>query len=332
MTATKKSVVVVGGGTGTHTVLRGLKRYSDQIDITAIVSMADSGGSTGRLRDEFGHLPVGDVRMALTALAAELDDHDNLLRELFLYRFQKGEGLSGHNFGNLLLTALTDLLGTEEAAVLAAARILRVRGEVLPVTNENVHLRARYDDNTEMIGEHEIDEPPPQRHAQRIVELSVTPRAHITPAVARALRSADLVVLGPGDLYSSVLANVVVEGFAEALKDAARVMYVCNLMSRPGQTVGMHAPEHVAEVVKYTKRTPDVVVVHDGRFSASVLEKYRAEGNHPIESRIEDIPTRVRFAALAALQTHVSPAGDVLERSLVRHDPEKLSSVIMDEL
>jgi uncharacterized cofD-like protein len=130
----KKSVVVIGGGTGTYPILRGLKKYTEDIAITAIITMADSGGSTGRLRDEFGQLPVGDVRMALTALASDVDEHDELLRELFLHRFDKGEGLSGHNFGNLLMVALTQILGDEAQAVKAASLILRVKGTVLPVT------------------------------------------------------------------------------------------------------------------------------------------------------------------------------------------------------
>ena len=140
----QKRVVCIGGGTGTHTMLRGLKQYKKQLELAAVVTMADSGGSTGRLRDEFGQLPVGDVRMALAALASDIDHHEELLRELFLYRFDRGDGLSGHNFGNLLLVALTDILGSEEAAIRAAAKVLRVQGRVLPVTTEPVDLVATY--------------------------------------------------------------------------------------------------------------------------------------------------------------------------------------------
>ena len=150
----KKNVVVIGGGTGTHTVLQGLKRYQKQLNVSARVTMADSGGSTGRLRDEFGFLPVGDVRMALAALASDVDEHEELVRELFMYRFAKGDGLSGHNFGNLLLVALTDILGSEEAAIKAAARVLRVQGTVVPVTTGTVDLVATYDDGVVVRGEH----------------------------------------------------------------------------------------------------------------------------------------------------------------------------------
>ena len=196
----KQNVVVIGGGTGTHTVLRGLKQYQKQLNVSAVVTMADSGGSTGRLRDEFGYLPVGDVRMALVALASDVDEQEELLRKLFLYRFDKGDGLSGHNFGNLLLVALTDILGSEEAAIRAAARVLRVRGTVVPVTTEKVDLVATYDDGTQVIGEHNIDEPTTKRAQYKITELSITPQASISEAAESTILDADLIVLGPGDL------------------------------------------------------------------------------------------------------------------------------------
>ena len=184
---TKKRVVVVGGGTGTHTVLRGLRAYADRLDITAIVSMADSGGSTGRLRDEFGFLPIGDVRNALSALASEGDAQDDLLRQLFMYRFDKGEGLSGHNFGNLFLTALTDILGSEEAAIKAASHILKVSGRVVPVTTSDVQLVATYEDGTVVVGENDIDETLTYQGEARIVSLGVTPEAFITADAREAI-------------------------------------------------------------------------------------------------------------------------------------------------
>lgn len=326
----KKKIVVVGGGTGTYTLLRGLKRYADKLDITAIVTMADSGGSTGRLRDEFGQLPVGDVRMALAALSADVDSHDELLRELFLYRFSRGKGLNGHNFGNLLLTALTDILGSEVAAIDAASRILRVRGRVVPVTTDNVNLRAVYDNGLVVIGEHEIDEPPKSLHTSRITELSVTPAATISPAVAVALAEADLVILGPGDLYTSILANCVVDGFAEALMDSkARLAYICNLMSRLGQTVGMRSGDHVAEIYHYTKRTPDFILINNSSFPKDLLARYNEEGNHPIENNCTEESGILMCSDLVATKAVAPIAGDVLKRSLIRHDSDKLASAIL---
>jgi uncharacterized cofD-like protein len=329
----KKRVVVVGGGTGTHALLKGLKRYADLLDITVIVTMADSGGSTGRLRDEFGQLPVGDARSALAALAAEVDDHDELLRELFLYRFAKGEGLTGHNFGNLLLTALTDILGSEVAAITAASRILRVRGQVVPVTTDNVHLEATYDDGKVVVGEHAIDEPAPDRNNRRIIELAVTPRATLNPAAAEALATADAVIFGPGDLYTSIIANCVVDGFREALSPTAPLVYVCNLMSKVGQTKGMHAKEYIAEMTKYLGRTPDHVLINSTSFDEVLIKKYEADDEHPVQMNCDDTGTcTIHAADFLATDAVVTKAGDVVRRSLIRHDGEKLATYIRSVL
>lgn len=322
----KKRVVVIGGGTGTHTVLRGLKLYQKQIDISAIVTMADSGGSTGRLRDEFGYLPVGDVRMALAALASDVDEHEELVRQLFLYRFEKGNGLSGHNFGNLLLVALTDILGSEEAAIHTAARLLNVHGTVLPVTTEKVDLVARYDDGVVLTGEHEIDEPPASRAAHQIIDLSVTPAASVSEAAEAALLGADLVVLGPGDLYTSVLANCVVEGVAEAIQNApGKVVYISNLMTKLGQTSGMGVAEHVAEIARYIGLMPDAVLVNTAPLPAELVAKYAADGEYPVRFNCESEACRVVPADLLATEAVQKSSGDVLKRSLIRHDSRKLA-------
>lgn len=329
----KKRVVVVGGGTGTHTVLKGLKRYSDKLSITAVVTMADSGGSTGRLRDEFGFLPVGDARMALAALATEVDAHDELVRELFLYRFSKGGGLSGHNFGNLLLTALTDILGSEVEAIEAASRILRVCGEVIPVTTDNVHLKAVYEDGVVIVGEHDIDEPLKERNGSRIINLSVTPAAGLNPKAKEALATADLIVFGPGDLYTSVLANCVVDGFSGAIAaQKGKLMYVSNLMSKVGQTKGFHAQEHVDELEKYLARQVDYVLVNSAPIANELVSRYQAEDDHPILNNCHGQTCTIMAEPLLATETYTSPAGDVLKRSFVRHDPDRLASAIMSVL
>ena len=328
----KKRIVAIGGGTGTYAVLRGLKRYADQVELTAVISMADSGGSTGRLRDEFGQLPVGDVRMALAALAGENGRSEQLLRELFLYRFDRGTGLSGHNFGNLFLTALTQLTGSEAAAVEAAASLLRITGQVLPVTADNVHLAATYDDGVEVIGEHAIDAPPPERREHRIVSLRTEPVASLNPAVAEAIQAADLIVLGPGDLYSSLLANVVVEGMPEALRASGGTFtYVANLMERPGQTTGMGQAAHVAEVARYAERTPDVVLINDTPLPEALVNRYVSEKNaHPI---VDDLSsTAVVRTDLCATTGATHTPGDLLERSLIRHDVEKLATALLELL
>lgn len=329
----KKSIVVIGGGTGTHPILRGLKKYADSIDITAVITMADSGGSTGRLRDEFGQLPIGDVRMALTALASDVNEDDQLLRELFLYRFDKGEGLNGHNFGNLFMVALTQILGSEAEAVKTASRILRVKGTVLPVTNDDIHIVAKYDDGLTIEGEHEIDEPKEERNEHRIVSLTTKPQGHITPEAQSALLHADLILLGPGDLYSSLLANCVIEGVPEAIRASkAQFVFASNLMSRPGQTHNMTASDHVKEVAKYVGQMPDCVIVNTGEVPAHLLEKYAQAFQFPVVDDCDTLPCKIVRADLLSRDEVVKKKGDVLQRSLVRGDGDRFASLLLSLL
>jgi uncharacterized cofD-like protein len=326
----KKRLVTIGGGTGTHTVLRGLKQYQHKVDLTAIVTMADSGGSTGRLRDEFGYLPVGDVRMALTALASDIDQHEELVRELFLHRFAKGTGLNGHNVGNLLLVALTDILGSEEAAIRTAGKLLRVQGRVLPVSTNHTDLIATYSDGVTITGEHQIDEPSADRLSHQITNLAVNPGVYATDHACAAIATADLVVLGPGDLYTSVLANVVVPGIETALRDTtARLVYVSNLMTKQGQTSGMGVAEHLEQVTKYIGRAPDVLLVNVTRLPSELLATYAADQEFPVHFNYEADTTRVIPADLLASETIATKAGDTLKRSLIRHDPDKIAQKLI---
>jgi uncharacterized cofD-like protein len=331
MSQTKKKIVVVGGGTGTYTILRGLRHYTDTLELTAIVTMADSGGSTGRLRDEFGQLPVGDVRMALAALATDVDSHAELVRELFLYRFDKGEGLSGHTFGNLLLTALSDIMGSHAAAIETTGKLLGTCGRVIPVTTDNVHLKAEYDDGVVVVGEHAIDVPEVTRAHRRIVSLSVTPAATITPAAATALKEADLIVFGPGDLYTSILAACVTDGFMEAVAaSTATCVYVANLMSRLGQTTGMHVTDYVTELQRYLGRAPHHVLCNSTPFDTELLVRYEAEGNHQVAVETNNTnETTFHYLDLLASEAIVRVSGDTVPRSLIRHDSEKLAAAVV---
>jgi len=295
--------------------------------------MADSGGSTGRLRDEFGYLPVGDVRMALTALASDIDKNEELMRELFLYRFNKGEGLSGHNFGNLLLVALTDILGSEDLAIKAAGKILRIEGKVEPVTIAKADLVAKYEDGVELVGEHAIDEPDASRAESRIIELSLSPRAKITDSASQTLAKADLIVLGPGDLYTSVLANCVVDGVSEAIRDAkAKVVYVCNLMTKLGQTDRMTADDHVVEISKYIGRCPDFTLVNCTALPEDLLKKYREDSEFPVKLGENKADCKLIQLDLLATESVQTTKGDLLKRSLIRHDPDKLAKKLMEIL
>lgn len=324
----KLNIVVIGGGTGSFSVLQGLKQYA-QVSISAIVTMADSGGSTGRLRDEFGYLPVGDVRMALTALASEDDEYESLLRALFSYRFAKGEGLSGHSFGNLLLVALTDILGSETAAITAATKILKSHGNVLPVTEQKADLVATYEDGAVVSGEHAIDESAEDRKEKRITTLTLSPAVSISAPARDAIMHADMIVLGPGDLYTSVLANCVVKGVAEALqKTSAQIVYVCNLMTKSGQTDGLDIAGHVSEIERYIGRSVDAVLANNALPDAQLLSRYALENELPVaKGDCSNIP--VTFLDMLATEEVVTVKGDVLKRSLIRHDSKKLAEALL---
>ena len=325
----EKKIVVIGGGTGTHTVLQGLKRYQPAVELSAIVTMADSGGSTGRLRDEFGFLPVGDVRMALAALARESSEHEQLLRKLFMYRFERGEGLTGHSFGNLLLIALRDILGSEDAAIAAAGEVLQVAGTVIPVTTTPTTLVATYDDGLIVEGEHAIDAPSSERSTHRISQLALSPATTLSPRAAVAIAAADLVVLGPGDLYTSVLANCVVDGMAAALQTtSAKLVYIVNLMTRAGQTHNFTARDHMTEVATYIKRTPEYVIYNTTPLPADLLVKYAAEDEYPVALDITSDPVAISGDFLATDQV-VSARGDAVRRSYIRHDSDKLAAALM---
>lgn len=321
-------IVTIGGGTGTFTLLSGLKKYI--VDITSIVTMADSGGSTGRLRDEFGYLPVGDVRMALAALSDT--NGRNIIRELFLYRFSKGEGLSGHNFGNLFLVALTDILGSEEAAIEYAGKVLRVSGRVLPVTASRTDIVAKYTDGTITHGESHIDEPEfPFDQEKKIDHIYLEPSVSATKKAVETIQSADLIVLGPGDMYTSTVPNLLVKGIKEALCSTnAKILYNINLMTKFGQTTGFTATDHLSEVTKYIGRTPDFVVMNNSTFPPEVLAHYEKEHEYPVEDDLkEGQGYQIIRENVVAGEVTQRKAGDTLKRSLIRHDSDKIAAVIM---
>lgn len=315
------NIVTIGGGTGTFVVLSGVRRLPD-VSLTAIVTSADDGGSTGRLRDAYGFLPAGDARQALVALAED----GNVLRELFAYRFEKSE-VAGHNLGNLFLTALTDILGSDVAALEEASRILRVCGTVVPASEAPVTLRAQLDDGTVIEHERHIDERIGGR--ARIKELSLAEPAALSLGARSAIEGADLIIVGPGDLYTSSIAALLPDGMKEAIAGAkARLVYVSNLFTKTGQTEDYTARDHVAEIARYAGREPDVIFLNQGGLTPHVLEKYAAEGEYP---PIDDyLPSDARVRRLPLVSVYAVPAvpGDPLARSLVRHDPAKLAAAV----
>jgi len=313
------SIVVIGGGTGIHSLLRGLKRYTD--NITAIVTMMDSGGSSGRLRDEFGHLPPGDSRQALIALIAD-ERSSLLLRQLFNYRFSKGTGLEGHSFGNLFLTALTDITGGVDKAIAQAGRLLDIRGKVLPVTLTHSNLIAKLEDGTELVGEDKIDVRTEKADVP-IDYVYLDPKAYAYPPAIEAIEEAEVIVLGPGDLYTSVIPNLLVEGIAEAINySKAKKVYICNLMTKHGESDGFAASDFIKEIKNYLENGRlDFVVVNKSDFPGKILKRYEREKAFPVEA---DLNQCNKLAEKVIVKDLVAGG------NLVRHDEGKIARVIID--
>ena len=328
--AKKKKIVVIGGGTGTYTVLLGLKKYP--IDLSVIVTMMDSGGSNRVLRDEFGLLPTSDLRQCIVALSSE--DTDQTLRKLFTYRYSKGIGIEGMTFGNLFMAALTDIYGGDQKkAIEETCEILGVKGKIFPVTLENTNLVARYENGQQVLGEHMIDEPTKQLTGKRISSLSVFPPAKASSAALSAIKEADLIILGPGDLYTSVISNLVVDGVAKAVANTrAKRVFILNLMTRIGQTEGYKASDHIRELTRYlTKPCIDYCLVNnDTNFPKEALNWYKKVSTYPVEDDLEESgKMRVVRTPLFDKTIYKKVKGDRLIRSLIRHDSVKVAEAVM---
>lgn len=331
----RKRVVVIGGGTGTYTTLVGLRKYP--LDISVIVSMTDSGGSNRVIRDEFGLLPTSDLRQAMVALAEE--EEGDLLRKLFTYRYNQGVGISGMTFGNLFMAALTEILGSQKEAIAETCRLLHVNGNIIPVTYDNSQLVARYDNGKQVMGEHHIDEPDLTSGQHRVVGLEVFPKAKASPEALEAIKNADLIVMGPGDLYTSLLCNLVVSGVAKAVaKSKSQKVFVMNLMTKSGQTSGFSASDYLFELYKYLAGgvVQTVLVSKPFRLKGDVLKRYKEE---KAEIVIDDLdfsnqspkPKIIR-ANLVSDKIYERQKGDILVRSLIRHDPDKLAKALVSLL
>jgi uncharacterized cofD-like protein len=329
MTQKTQNITVVGGGTGTSVILSALKKLP-QIKLTAIVVVSDNGGSTRKLRDEFGFLPVGDLRQCLTALAD--GSNQDLVRQILLYRFKKGDGLMGHNLGNLILTALEDLHTSPGKAIEVATQIFRVRGQVLPVTEQVTQLKIEYTDGTVLEGEEHLDDP--ALGGKTIKKLSLNPKASLYPKAEQALHNSNTIILGPGDLYGSLLPNTLATGFTTALANSsAKFIYIVNLMTRFTQTHGMTAADHVETVVRYAGRVPDVIVLNTEAVPPKILQKYAEQNEFPVQDDLTEWEklhpkTKVIRGNFLSKVIAVPIPGDALERSLLRHDGEALAQVL----
>lgn len=318
----KQSVVVMGGGTGIFPVVSAVKKLG--FDVTTIVATSDSGGSTGRIRDEFGFPPVGDLRQSLAALADDAAAAE--IRSLLLYRFEKGSGLKGHNLGNLILTALQDITGSTTAALAEAARIFRIDGRVIPVTEAVVQLKIKYADGTEVVGEHILDEP--TETPKSIAAVSLTPDCKLNPTAREAIARANYCIIGPGDLYASLLAVLVTPGLAAAMQDSnAPVLYICNLMTRFSQTANMTAQNHLAKIESAIGKKVDTILIHKGEIPQAVLQTYAALHEYPVVDDLSD-DSRVVRADLLRHTTVTQADVDIVQRSLLRHSTKKLQTII----
>jgi uncharacterized cofD-like protein len=336
----KKKIVVIGGGTGTAVVLSGLKQYPE-LEITAIVVVTDDGGSTGRLRDEFGFLPAGDLRQCLAALAT--GNNEELIRDILLYRFSKKSSLAGHNLGNLILTALEDLAQKRKdspaRAIEIASRVFETAGRVYPISEHPADLVIDYQ-NEQIIGEKNLDNP--QFGGRQIKKISLKKKQKIYHRAERAIEEADLIILGPGDLYASLLANTLVEGFAQAMqknqKKAGKFVYVLNLMTHFSQTHQMTALDHLSEVTKYCQRQPDYILINKEKVAPKILKHYASQNEWPVVDDLNQAKkkktsaidwTKLSIKRHHLLSTILVKNEPSHSHSLLRHDRNKLAKALL---
>ena len=317
-------VVAIGGGTGLSTLLRGLRQHVTPAgpsakpglisDLAAVVTVTDDGGSSGRLRKGFNMLPPGDLRNCMVALSEEED----LLVRLFAHRFRQGDALRGHSFGNLFVAALTEITGDFALAIQLASKILATRGRIYPATTANAKLVARMDDGSLVCGETNIT-----ASRKRIVELMLDPAdAPPLPETLDAIERADLITVGPGSLYTSLITNLLVQGVPAALARARGLrVYVCNLMTQANESLNLTASEHIERIYEHTREPIfDYALVNTAAFSQETLARYAAEGARPIEADIERIE---------ALGVRVIPGHFAGEESVVRHAADRVTDALL---
>lgn len=299
----KKKIVVIGGGTGLSTLLRGLKMHP--FDITAIVTVADDGGSSGRLRDDYDIPPPGDVRNVIAALS----DVEPLIEQMFQYRFNNSNELGGHSLGNLMLTALTEITGDFSYAIAEMCKVLNVHGKVIPAANKKITLNAELEDGTYIQGESRI----PDATAP-IKRVFLAPHdVQALPASVKAINEADMIIIGPGSLYTSIIPNLLVKEIGEAVvQSAARKIYICNLMTQRGETIGYTASQHV-EAIHGHVGTPfiEVILIHNNELPVNVKASYKEENAEPV---LFDI-NRLNELGLQIFKEEIA----MIEKGTVRH-------------
>ncbi len=322
-------IVIIGGGTGSYTVASGLS--STEAIVSMLMTMVDEGGSNRVIRDEFGLLPTSGIRQAIVALSK----NKTVLRKLFTYRYHKGgEGIEGMTFGNLFMAAMADIMGSQKRGIEETCKLLQVKGKILPVSYDNVRLVAKYEDGTEVVGEHNIDVPH-HKPGLRITNLETRPEAKIDEESKLAILESDLIILGPGDFYTNTVANLIVEGVVPALKESkGKLVFIANLMDSPSEAPNYMLSDFINDLKKYIPlELVDYVLVNNNlSFPKQALEAYDKENAHPIKDDLEDSTESGIKIIRADLLSRMIPEkvkGDSLGRSMIRHDPAKLSSAIL---
>jgi uncharacterized cofD-like protein len=319
-------VVALGGGTGLSAVLRGLKQHIAErgkrrprqpiSDLTAVVTVTDDGGSSGRLRREYRVLPPGDIRNCMVALSRD----ELLLGKLFQYRFPAGRGLAGHSFGNLFLTALTNVTGDFPRAVQVSAQVLAIRGRIFPSTAQNVTLQAELENGKVVAGETNIS-----RSRKRIARLRLVPRrVRPLPEALAAIREADLILVGPGSLYTSILPNLLVEEVAEVIANSSATrVYIANVMTQPGETQHYSVADHVRAIYAHTRPSLfDFVVINRTPVSPKLLRRYAAQGAEQVDPSLAELD-RMGLKYIT---------GDIVQQDgVVRHDQSRLTQLLLDK-
>jgi uncharacterized cofD-like protein len=319
----RKKIVVIGGGTGSFSILRGLKKYP--VDLTAIVTMMDSGGSSGRLRDELGVLPPGDIRQCLVALSSSSVS----LRNLFNYRFSKGD-LKGHMFGNIFLSALEKTTGDFKKAIYETGKILRINGKIIPVTFKKTNLCVKLADGKKIIGEKHIDVSEGQKKRAKIIKAYLKPKAEANEDALVEIKQAEYIIIGPGDLYTSIIPNLLVGHISEAIKESkAKKIFIMNLMTKCGQTTHYKASDHIKDLEQYLgNNILDLVVVNNKCPSEKTLKWYKKFSEEVVFDDLKDYSVKVIRKNLISDVLIEKDKSDNYRRSIIRHDSTKLAKTI----
>ncbi len=303
-------IVAFGGGTGLSTLLKGLKDFPDT-EITAIVTVMDDGGSSGIIREELGVLPPGDIRNNIIALAED----ESLMAQIMAYRFKDGERFKDQSLGNLIIAALTKISGSFPTAIESISSILAIKGRVLPVTEESVKLIAKFEDEQIVVGESNIT-----KKNGKIREISLSSQAKPFPKAIDEISMSDVVILGPGSLFTSIVPNLLVDGITDAIKGKPKIL-VANLMTQPGETTGMSVEDHVKVVESYLKSKIDRVIINSQKIPQEVLKRYKKENSEPVICKSENS----KFLRIDMVKIVVDKTD---EQKKVRHDPHLLARAV----